>query len=73
MMVFVRWHDGKQERSEITRLVGNAPVFVQGTDVEVNVDFGDLVMLEDDDGLWCLEPDQILEIRPAGLPEPSNN
>lgn len=74
MMVFVRWNDGERERTEITRLIGDCPLFVKGTNIEVvDVDFGDLVMFEDEEGLWCLEPDQIIEMRLAGLPEYSSN
>ena len=67
MKVFVRWlDDDGNERSEITKLVQGQPIFIEGTSHEVDPTmFGNMVMLEDDFGLWCLMPDQVLELRRA--------
>jgi hypothetical protein len=74
MRVFVKWRDTDGSIREEVELINQKEVYIQGTNISFPIEnLGkDMVVFEDEQGLWGARKEDIIEIRQVDI-EPSEN
>jgi len=74
MRVFVKWEDKDGIHEEVTDLINQEEVYIMGTSISIPTGKlgGEMMLFEDEQGLWGLKKEEILELRRLDT-EPSDN